>query len=349
MIVNAGDRIAFGLVGAGAIGKAYIQAFEACETARLVAIADIDPRACREAATRANCIAADDMRALADIGNLDAVLVCTPPVTHAKIATFFLRHGVNVLCEKPLALDLAAAHMMLETSQRTGAVLTMASKFRYVDDISRARSIAASGVIGDVVLFENVFTSHVDMKHRWNSDPDVSGGGVLIDNGTHSVDLMRYFLGSIAAVQAVEGRRIQDLAVEDTVRLHVRSTTGVMGSIDLSWSIQKDHDEYVSLYGTRGTIHVGWRESKFRLQGEPEWTVFGHGYQKIQALAKQIDNFARALHGEETLLITADDALASVAVVSAAYDALRRDRWISVHVAPAPPSAHPPLAQAAGA
>jgi len=324
------DTVRFGLIGAGNIGRAYVKAFSSCSVAHLVAIADTNPRASRETALRAGCVAIDDLRTLADPTLVDAVLICTPPSTHARISNYILERGVHVLCEKPLALDVASAQMMLNTAARAGVILTMASKFRFVDDVIRAKSIASSGAIGDIVLFENSFTSHVDMAGRWNADPAISGGGVLIDNGTHSVDLMRFFLGSLADVQVIEGRRIQCLPVEDTVRMMVRTNAGVMGTIDLSWSIQKDQEDYVDIYGTAGTIRVGWRESKYRHRiGEP-WTVFGTGYDKIRALQCQLDNFARALLGEERLVITPQDALASVEVISAAYEALRRSQWIAI-------------------
>ncbi len=133
------------------------------------------------------------------------------------------------------------------------------------------------------------------MTQRWNSDPTISGGGVLIDNGTHSVDIMRYFLGPIAEIQVVEGKRVQDIPVEDTVRVFVRSAAGVMGTIDLSWSINKELPYYLSIYGSAGTLHVGWKESKFRRSGDADWTVFGNGYDKIQAFGSQLDNFVAAI------------------------------------------------------
>jgi predicted dehydrogenase len=79
----------------------------------------------------------------------------------------------------------------------------------------------------------------------------------LIDNGTHSVDIIRYFLGPVAEVQVVEGRRVQKLDVEDTVRMFVRTDEGVMGSIDLSWSMNKEQPYYLSIYGSQGTVLVG--------------------------------------------------------------------------------------------
>ena len=168
------------------------------------------------------------------------------------------------------------------------------------------------------------------MSNRWNSDPSVSGGGVLIDNGTHSVDIIRYFLGPIAEVLAVEGKRVQTLEVEDTVQMFVRAESGARGTIDLSWSLDKERDSYIEIYGSNGTVRVGWKESKFRQATSPDWVVFGSGYDKIGAMRAQVENFCRALRGQEPLLITVEDALASVAAVEQAYRSLNDSRWVRV-------------------
>ena len=323
-------KLKFGLIGAGSIAQSYAQAFESCETAQIVAVADVRAAAANALAERLGCHGYDSYEAMADANRLDAVVICTPPVTHPEICLFFLERQIHVLCEKPLSINVEAARMMLEAAKRFGVQMTMASKFRYVEDVVRAKSFVTSGLLGEIVLFENVFTSRIDMSSRWNSVPEISGGGVLIDNGTHSVDLMRYFLGPLADVQVVEGKRSQGLSVEETVRIFVRSTGGVMGSVDLSWSINKELGSYINIYGSHGTVSVGWKESKYRQASNRDWVVFGNGYDKVQAFRSQIDNFSRAICGEEPLLITGEDALASVEVIEAAYAALRQSQWTAV-------------------
>ncbi len=324
------SKIKFGLVGAGAIAKAYVQAFKSSNCGELVAIADVRPQAAADLAKEANCPSYDSHQAMFAGAEIDALIICTPPVTHLEIALAAIKQGINVLCEKPLSIDSLSARKMLKASQKEGVLLTMASKFRYVEDVIKAKDLVASGAIGEIVLFENAFTSRVDMSSRWNSDPKISGGGVLIDNGTHSVDITRYFLGSLAKVQVVEGKRIQELSVEDTVRIFIKSNGGVMGNIDLSWSINKELDYFLRIYGSEGTISVGWQESKYRQSPQDDWVVFGTGYNKIQAFQSQIDNFSRTILGQEQLLITAEDALASVEAIEAAYAALQQSKWTSI-------------------
>jgi predicted dehydrogenase len=321
------EKLKLGLVGAGAISQTHVQAMPLVECAEIVGVADVRPEAAKATAEGLGARSFTSHEAMSQSLDLDGVIICTPPSSHPEIAIHFLQQGVSVLCEKPLAIDSASARLMLEAAEKAGATLMMASKFRYVEDVIHAKSILASGVLGEITLFENAFTSRVDMSHRWNSDPKVSGGGVLIDNGTHSVDLMRYFVGPLAELQVWEGRRSQGLAVDETVRVFVRNASGVMGTIDLSWTINKELGHYFNIYGSQGTISVGWKESKYKIASSRDWVVFGKGYDKLQALSAQLRNFCGVVRKEEAPLTAPEDALASVEVIEAAYEALRENRW----------------------
>jgi predicted dehydrogenase len=325
-----GEKVRFGIVGAGAIARDYGTAFASFGDVDLVGVADIRLEAAEELAGKLGCPSFDSCESLNEAVDVDAVLISTPPNTHPELCTYFIERGVHVLCEKPFSISSRDAANVIQRARQLGIKVTMASKFRYVEDVIRAKQIVDSGILGDIILFENAFASRVDMSKRWNSNPAVSGGGVLIDNGTHSVDLTRYFLGPLAEVQVVEGKRSQGLDVEDTVRVFVRSVEGVMGSIDLSWSLNKELDSYISIFGSRGTVHVGWKQSKYRQSTSPDWVVFGCGYKKIDAFRRQIENFVRAIRGEEALLIRPEDALASVEVIEAAYTSLRENYWKAV-------------------
>jgi predicted dehydrogenase len=321
------NTLRFAIIGTGAIARAYEAAFSSLSQATIVAATDTNVVAASGFAQRNGCAAYSSVHELLRRAEFDAAVICTPPVSHEAVACALLQSGKHVLCEKPLAISSMQARRMLECARRNGVLLTMASKFRYASDVRRARELVMEGVIGDLVFVENAFTSHVDMSSRWNSDATISGGGVLIDNGTHSVDILRYFLGNLRDVQVVEGRRMQGLAVEDTVRLLVHNDQDVIGSADLSWSIDKQLETFVGLYGSRGTILIGWKESRLRRRGEAQWEQFGGGYDKIQAFRDQLANFCGAITGSKRLLITPIDALASVEVVQAAYAALEYARW----------------------
>lgn len=324
------NKLKFALIGTGGIAQTYAQAFQTSNCCELVAVADVNKDSAKAFAEPFSAQSFADYKTLAEISEFDAVIVATPPNTHPEIAEFFMNRGKHVLCEKPLCLSVAEAKQMIETAEKTGVVFTMATKFRYCEDVVKAKSILASGVLGEVVQFENAFTAKVDMSKRWNSDKEISGGGVLIDNGTHSVDIIRYFLGAITDVLALETSGTQNLSVDENVKLLAKTANGVAASVDLTWGINKELPNFISIYGTNGTLHIGWRESKYKLNSSPDWTIFGTGYDKVQAFKSKIENFRNAILGKEELLIKPADALASVEVIEAAYKSLNQNLWQKV-------------------
>jgi predicted dehydrogenase len=336
---HPGNKLRFGLIGAGRIAQTYAEAFAKTGNACLAAVTDVWPEAAQSIASRVGCPVFPTYADMAASGKIDAVVVATPPSVHVPICIDLLSQGIPVLCEKPVSFNVESARRIRTAARENRTLFTMASKFRYADDVVRARNIVRSGILGEPVLFENTFMSYVDMTSRWNSEPATSGGGVLIDNGTHSVDIMRYFIGPLEMIHAVEGPPIQGLAVDETVYVTARGGSGAIGRMDLSWSISKQCDDYIAVYGPSGTLRVGWKCSFYRQRGNSEWVPFGRGYDKIQAFCDQISNFSAAIQGIEQLLIDAEDAIASVEVIQAGYQSLARNSWTSISASAAQPMA----------
>lgn len=325
-----------GLVGAGAISRAYAAAIAESPRAKLVAVADTSSSAADAFAAETGATPFASHLDLARSETCDAVIVTTPPVTHERIVVDLVARGIPVLCEKPLSVDLPSAQRMEQAAQASGVLLSMASKFRFTADVIAARDMIRAGEIGRPLMLENVFTGVVDMTDRWNSDVSISGGGVLIDNGTHSVDIIRYLVGPIEEVLAIAAPRLQPVSVEDTVTLLARTKSGVQASVETSWSIHKDRSAFIGIYGTEGVIEVGWKGSRIRRQHGGVWEKFGNGYDKVASFRRQIEHFVGVIGGEAIELVEVADALASVAVIQSAYRSMASGKWERVGEADIP-------------
>ena len=137
-------------------------------------------------------------------------------------------------------------------------------------------------------------------------------------------------MGAITDVLALETSGTQNLSVDENVKLLAKTADGIAASVDLTWGINKELPNFISVYGTNGTLHIGWRESKYKLNSSPDWTIFGTGYDKVQAFKSKIENFRNAVTDGEELLTKPADALASVEVIEAAYKSLNQNLWQKV-------------------
>ncbi|MGD0474288.1 MAG: Gfo/Idh/MocA family oxidoreductase [Candidatus Velthaea sp.] len=332
MTDRIGSPARLAIVGAGAIAESYLRALETLSGAELVALADVDQTRAQTIAGRLNVPAFGGHRELLATVPCDAIVVCTPPAYHMEVAIDALRSGVHVLCEKPLSIGAFAARRMYAAALENGRVLTMASKFRFFADIVRAKALMLDGAVGKVLRVENTFMSRVDMTGRWNSRVETSGGGVIIDNGTHSVDIMRFLLGPLTAAYAVDTSTDSRYdGCDESASLFVRNAAGIVGAIGLSWSFAAPDGTFLRILGTEGRIEVGWAGAACT-RGEGEAVNFGTGYDKLRSLAAQIENFIAAVRGEAPPAVSREDAIASVEVIDAAYDSVRRSAWSAVEL-----------------
>jgi predicted dehydrogenase len=331
--VEPGRPVRVVLVGAGGIGAAHAQAAAGLDGVELVAVADVRTDAA-ESLAEAYGANAVDVDAATDPELADLAILATPPVTHPDLACALLHAGVAVMCEKPLTIDMDGARRLAACAEQSGSLLTMASKFRFVPDVVRTRSLLEAGSLGRVVKVEVAFAGQVDMTNRWNANPAIAGGGVLIDNGTHGVDVVRYLRGAITEVLVADAPRGQALSVEDSVVMLMRTFTGELAQVDVTWSYRRPAPTFVTVLGTEGTVEVGWRGSKLHANASPGPTEFGTGYDKVGSLRANLANVADAMRGVDVLRVRLGDALASVAVVDAAYRSMSSGTWEKVEVTP---------------
>lgn len=318
------------VVGAGGIGRAHAEAVAGLPGATLAAVSDVHAAAA-ESVAGLHGGEVLSVAALADPDRIDLVVVASPPATHPEVVGPLLRAGVPVMCEKPLAIDAATARALADLSVETGTPLTMATKFRFVDDVRRTREMIADGTLGEIVKIEVSFAGRVDMTARWNGDPAVSGGGVLIDNATHGVDLVRFLVGDITGVLAVAGPRVQDLAVEDSATLLATTARGAIAQVDVSWSTRRLAPVFCAVYGSEGSVEIGWAGSLYATGGAGP-VAFGTGYGKIDSLRQNLAAVLAALAAGAPMPVTSDDAAATAAVVDAAYAGIGAPGFLPVTV-----------------
>lgn len=317
-----------GIVGFGRIADTHLEAWTANEGVAVTSVVDDSPLA-RERARSMGLTAYQTVGEFLKSERLDAVSICSPPAFHPLQALDILHAGVPVLCEKPLAVDLVSAQELIDGAAQAGVVFQLATKFRHVPDIRKARDLIRHGIIGDPLTFHVEFSGMTDMSNRWNSNAKLSGGGVLIDNGCHAVDTVRFLLSGIVKIQGVPIRPVQHLAVEDSAMMLATTECGATGKITLSWSMKSWSDSYISIQGTCGMIQIGWKKSYLHVEGEAPVEI-GNGYSKLGAHKRMMGMFRDLVQGSEEPWISNEDALASSTVIEAAYRSMQTSRWARV-------------------
>lgn len=317
-----------GIIGVGRAGRIHLDAWRAAGGVDVVAIADPAPEVRRRARV-AELRAYGDPVDMIDDEGIDAVSICTPPASHAGIAIACLERGLDVLCEKPLALTVSEARSMLAAASHSGRRLLLATKFRHVPALVNARTLVAGGAIGTPIGFTIDFSSIVDMSQRWNSRPQVAGGGVVVDNGCHAFDIVGFLFGSVSRVRATQREPVQRLGVEDAATIRVAVEGGLIGRIDLSWSHASERPAYVAIQGSLGSVEIGWQGAWLRRTGRPP-EVIGDGYDRDDTHRRMAAAFRDIVRGVERPWISPGECLQTQAAVGAAYRSMQSGGWAAL-------------------
>ena len=250
-----------GFLGTGWIGRNRMQAMVAAGAIKTVAVADPSSDATQKALTIApGATAAASLDDLLDIG-VDAVVIATPSALHATQAIHALERGAAVFCQKPLGRTMAEVAAVVETARAADRLLGVDLSYRFTEGMQGVRAAIAAGELGKVHAADLVFHNAYGPDKPWFYEPELSGGGCLIDLGVHLVDLALWVLGfpKVAGASGAlfaKGRRLgrTPTDVEDYVEASIELDGGRIIRLACSWGLHAGCDAVISaaFHGDKG-------------------------------------------------------------------------------------------------
>jgi predicted dehydrogenase len=330
----------FGLVGAGSIGQIRTQALKGSGGCELTAIADIDRERARSIAPDSKTYIFDDYQKMLASDHIDAVIVSTPPHLHEEIVIAALEAGRHVLCEKPLSNTVEACQRMVEASKRAGKVLTTGFNHRYFPAVQFVKRTLDSGAIGELDHIR-AFAGHTglsEFKAPWMYDKKIMGGGALMDNGIHIIDLTRYLLGEVEEVFGIATTDVWKLDhSEDNGFALMRSPQGKRAILHATWTEWKGYRFHIEAYGDKGMARAyyapmmsmavyldkpggrGRRKYNFYPLNIVKEKLSGWQSTTVKTLREEFKDFVALCAGQKGIIADGFSGLRAVEIADAVY------------------------------
>jgi predicted dehydrogenase len=332
------------VVGAGSIATAHLDAYTAQADAEIVAVVDRHPE--RATALAQRYAAGTVYTSLAEVledERVQAVSICTANASHAELAVAALTAGRHVLVEKPLATSVADAVAVQEAARRSAAVVQVGFVRRFSGNVATLKRFVDAGDLGEIYYARASNVRRAGHPGGWYGARDRSGGGPLIDIGSHVLDLCWYLMGRPEPV-TVTGNTYARLGersdlgprryratepgagntVEDLANAAIRFANGASLLLEASYSLHAPEDRLsVSIHGDAGGADV---EPELLLATERHGTMLNlvpqidhRSFDLVEGFGGEIDNFVRACLGREAVLAPVQDGVQVTRMVAAVY------------------------------
>lgn len=357
------NTLRFGIIGCGAIGPTHAAALRQIEGIELVAVADLNADRAKEMARKFSIpqVYSSDAEMLAK-AELDAVCVCTPSGLHADQAVAALVAGKHVMIEKPMEVSLAACDAMIAAAKKAGKKLSVISQHRFDSASSVVHKFIESGKLGKIILAEASIkwwrTQQYYDSGDWRGTWKLDGGGALMNQGVHTLDLLVWLAGDVEEVYArsLTGAH-ERIEVEDIVTATIKFKHGGVGSVTATTAAFDGLPARLDLFGTEGTAIIeGDRLKMLALKSGESFSsetaathaisVAKGGTASVKdnavhrestaevgsvwgdAHRAQLEDFVDAIRDDRDPLITPESARKSVATILAIYESARTGKVV---------------------
>ena len=341
--------VRYGIIGCGAIAqRRHIPECVANPDSKLVALADPIQARGEELGRKYGAVSFIDYKQMLKAAPLDAVVVCGPNHLHAEQAIAALKSGRHVLVEKPMATTLKDAKATIDAARKAGKYLMVGQNQRLMPAHVKAKAILAAGTLGKVLSFYTSFKHSgpenwsVDASKSWFFQRDQAIMGVTGDLGVHKADLMRWLLGEeiteVAGVVAPLDKRGPDgklIALDDNASFTVRTASGVVGCIELSWTNYGEEDNKTILYCQKGVMYLGTDPTygvivRYR-NGDAEMHKVGEMATNVKQVASGvIDAFTHSILSKTPPEIDGNEGYRSLQVILTAMAAAKAGKMMKI-------------------
>lgn len=342
--------IRFAIIGSGGIAAKHAQAIAAIPDAKLVAVWSARPEHGTAIAAEHGAEFVSDIGALAFRDDIDAVTIATPSGAHALSALPFLQRGKAVLCEKPLEVTLEKIDSILATAKDTGAVLAGVLQLRLGFGAQAIKRAVEQGRFGRLTLCsaylkwwrEQAYYDAVDWRGTWALD----GGGALMNQGIHAVDLLQWLAGMPSEVFAFSGCLAHErIEVEDAIAIALKYPNGAMGVIEASTACRPGFALRIELSGDKGSVVleddriVRWQFDGERPEDESirnaKSGVIGGGSSDPRAIGFEghrilIEDLVCALRDKRPPMIPGAEARNAVQLILSAYESAKSHHPVTI-------------------
>lgn len=336
-------KLAVGIIGLGRISPMHIVPAVNLPQAELVAVCDIVKEKAEKAADKYNCACYTDYKQMLDNEKLDAVHICLPHYLHGAASMYAFGRGVNVLCEKPMTIELEEAEKCVSEAKRLNVIYGIIFQCRYNNSSVLVKNALTSGRLGKIISARSVLTwkraedyyADSDWKGTW----DKEGGGVVIDQAIHSIDLVNWFIESKALkVSAnIAKRSDKNILVEDTGEGLITYENGVKYGFYCMNNYGYDEPIEIRLFCEKGRVIMSYDDAEIIYddgtretastdipQLEYEDSQDYWGFQHI----RQIDDFYNSILQGRQPQISGEEALKTHRIVTAIYQSGKLGREI---------------------
>jgi UDP-N-acetyl-2-amino-2-deoxyglucuronate dehydrogenase len=342
------DYIRFAVVGCGAIGRVHAGAIRKTPDAQLVAVSDLNAENGASFAREFGCKAYTDFREMFQKERIQIACVCTPSGTRLSICEAAAEHRVHLLVEKPLDIQPERLEKIISLCRSAQIKLGCVFQLRFLPVFQALKQAEREGRFGKLIVGNAGTICYRSAEYYqnggWRGTYAQDGGGALMNQGIHNIDLLRWIMGDVESVTAYQDHLSHTIEVEDTIVAGIRFVNGAMGTLAASTSVYYGINKKLEIFGTDGSVIIKDVEPvmwQFQQSQEGEWERLQQSTPAHPALRptsplvedtwahqQQIADMIAAVREDREPAVNGADARKTVNLVLAIYEAARTGRRI---------------------